>query len=601
MTLIAPVFQQLRRLFRLAAAPAWAGPTIVGLGLAGAVLEGAGLFLFIPLIRSLGAAAPQQGRWQPIFDRLLMPVPESHLTAFLVALLCVSILLKNAVHFVNAWVSRYVDGLVAHRLRTRVFDQTISSCVDYRVENKRSDIITTIANNTWKVSQGLSLAYRLMICFCTFTVFILLMLLISIRLTLVSMMFLFLGAMAIRLATRRADETGKAVVEENKQFGLRMWESINGLQLIRAFAQEDYERSRFRQTSDTVRKRLLKLDMLWATPGPVSEISITILIGALVLIAQSTDIGIAALAAFLSLLYRLQGPTRELLQSKVALDGLTGSIDDVDDFLRKTERPFLSEGHLPVSALGNDVEFRNVSFRYAPDQPLALQDVSFSIPRGKTTAIVGESGAGKSTIMALLFRFIDPTSGDVLADGVSLPEFDLRSWRKRLSLMSQEVHLFNDTIAANIAYGDLEAGKAEIRRAAEIARAHDFIRQLPGGYETRVGDQGMRLSGGQRQRVALARTILRNPDILLLDEATNALDVETEQAFQLALDEYSHNRTVVVIAHRLSTVQAADQIIVMQKGSVIEAGSPGELFQRQGHFSRLHEFQLNRAVMGGIG
>jgi len=590
------LFKRLRRLFSLAGAPAWAGPTIVGLGLAAAVLEGAGLFLFIPLIQSLGAATAQQGEWQRIFDQLLSPVPQQHLTAFLVGVLCVSILLKNAVHLINTWVTRYVDGLVAHRLRARVFDQTISSCIDYRVENKRSDIITTIANNTWKVSQALSLAYRLMICFSTFVVFILLMLLISIRLTFFSMMFLFLGAIAIRLATRRADETGKAVVEENKQFGLRMWESINALQLIRAFAQEDYERNRFLKSSDNVRRRLLKLDMLWATPGPVSEISITILIGALVLAAQTVGLGIAALAAFLSLLYRLQGPTRELLQSKIALDGLAGSIDDVDDFLRTTERPFLSQGHVPAPAFSKAVEFRNVSFRYAPGQPLALQDVSFSIPAGKTTAIVGESGAGKSTVMALLFRFMDPTSGVILADGIPLPEFDLRSWRKRLSLMSQEVHLFNDTISANIAYGNLEAGEAEIRKAAEIAKADDFIRLLPHGYGTQIGDQGMRLSGGQRQRVALSRTILRNPDILLLDEATNALDAETEQAFQLALDEYSHNRTVVVIAHRLSTIQAADQIIVMAKGRVIEASSPDELLKRQGHFSRLNEFQNSRGT-----
>jgi len=426
------LFKRLRRLFSLAGAPAWAGPTIVGLGLAAAVLEGAGLFLFIPLIQSLGAATAQQGEWQRIFDQLLSPVPQQHLTAFLVGVLCVSILLKNAVHLINTWVTRYVDGLVAHRLRARVFDQTISSCIDYRVENKRSDIITTIANNTWKVSQALSLAYRLMICFSTFVVFILLMLLISIRLTFFSMMFLFLGAIAIRLATRRADETGKAVVEENKQFGLRMWESINALQLIRAFAQEDYERNRFLKSSDNVRRRLLKLDMLWATPGPVSEISITILIGALVLAAQTVGLGIAALAAFLSLLYRLQGPTRELLQSKIALDGLAGSIDDVDDFLRTTERPFLSQGHVPAPAFSKAVEFRNVSFRYAPGQPLALQDVSFSIPAGKTTAIVGESGAGKSTVMALLFRFMDPTSGVILADGIPLPEFDLRSWRERV-------------------------------------------------------------------------------------------------------------------------------------------------------------------------
>jgi ATP-binding cassette, subfamily B, bacterial MsbA len=584
---------RMRWIFRLAAAPAWAGPTIVALGLAAAVLEGAGLVLFIPLIESLGATA-EPTRWKPLFDSILSPIPEQSVTAVLVILLCVSILLKIAVNLFNTWVTRYVDGLVAHQLRCRVFEQTISSCVDYRVENRRADIVTTIANNTWKVSQALSLCYRLIICACTFIVFVLLMLAISGSLTLLSLLFLALTALAIRFATRRADETGKAVVEENKQFGLRMWESINSLQLIRAFAREAYESQRLRRTSDRVRERLLSLDMLWAAPGPVSEMSIAIMIGVLILFAQRTGTGIAALAAFLSLLYRLQGPTRELLQSKIVLDGIGAAIDDVDDFLRVTDTPFLKSGGLAARPIRHVLEFRDVSFRYAPGEPLALDRVSFGIPAGKTTAIVGESGAGKSTIMSLLFRFRDPSSGAILADGTALDAFDLHGWRERLSVMSQEVHLFNDTIAGNIGYADFDAGPEQIREAARIALADGFIAALPDGYDTIVGDQGMRLSGGQRQRIALARAILRNPDILLLDEATNALDVETEQAFQLALEQFSRNRTVVVIAHRLSTVRAADQIIVMSKGRVVEIGSPDQLLKQPGHFARLNDLQAGQ-------
>lgn len=581
---------RMQRILRLAAAPGWAGPTIVALGLAAAVLEGAGLFLFIPLIESLGATA-EPGRWKPLFDRILSAVPEHYITAVLVAILCVSILLKIVVNLVNTWVTRYVDGLVAHQLRCRVFEQTISSCVDYRVENRRADIVTTIANNTWKLSQGLSLCYRLIICACTFVVFVMLMLAISVGLTLLSLLFLALAASAIRFATRRADETGKAVVEENKQFGLRMWESVNSLQLIRAFAREEYESLRLRQVSDRVRQRLLRLDMLWAAPGPVSEMSIAVMIGILILVAERTGTGIAALAAFLSLLYRLQGPVRELLQSKIALDGIGAAIDDVDDFLRTTNTPFLSGGGLHAPPINQAVEFRDVSFRYAPGEKLSLDRVSFRIPARKTTAIVGESGAGKSTVMSLLFRFRDPTSGEIVADGAALPAFDLHSWRERLSVMSQEVYLFNDTIAANIGYADFDAGAERIREAARIARADDFISALPEGYDTRIGDQGMRLSGGQRQRIALARAILRNPDILLLDEATNALDIETEQAFQHALEQFSMNRTVVVIAHRLSTVRAADQIIVLSKGRVVEVGPPDRLFEQPGHFSRLYDLQ----------
>jgi len=418
------------------------------------------------------------------------------------------------------------------------------------------------------------------------------MIIISIKLMLIAMVFLTLSTFIVRAASRRASAIGRAVVEENKQFGLRMWESISALQLIRAFGREEYEASRFRTVSDRVRRRILKLDLLWAMPAPISEISITLLIGTLILVAGTSGISIAATAAFLFLLYRLQGPTQEMTQSKVALESLVGAIDDVANFLYSTAEPYLVQGDLIAPPIQRAVRLCNVSFRYSPEEPWALRNISVEIPAGKTTAIIGRSGAGKSTIMALLFRFHDPTEGEVTADDVPLPRFRLSSWRARLALMSQEVQLFNDTIETNIAYGDLNADVDSIRSAAVVAHAEAFIQSMPQGYRTIVGDHGMRLSGGQRQRIALARTILRNPDILMLDEATNALDIESERAFQLALKEYSHQRTIVVIAHRLSTVERADQVIVMEGGRVIEAGSPDQLLDRKGHFARLHDLHL---------
>lgn len=591
----------LHRIFRLAAPPRWASPAIVALGIAAAVLEGLGLFLFIPLIQSLGAGVPRPSGLERYFDRILEPIPDPYVTPFLVGLLCASILLKNGVNLINVAVSRFVDGIVAHRLRWLVFNQTISSCVDYRVGNQRTDIVATITQNTWKVSTALSLAYRVIICACSFLVFVGLMLAISVKLMLVAAVFLALSAFVIRAATLRASETGHAVVEENKQFGLRMWESINALQLIRAFGREEYEALRFNTTSDRVRRRLLKLDLLWATPGPVSEISITLLIGALILAAGSSGIGIASIAAFLSLLYRLQGPTRELMQAKVSLDGLEAAIEDVEGFLARTAEPHLKDGRETAPHLGSSIVLRDVSFRYAPEEPWALRNVSFEIPVGKTTAIVGKSGAGKSTILSLLFRFQDPTGGEITADGVPLPRFRLASWRSHLSLMSQEVQLFNDTIEANIGYGKLDAGPEQIRAAATVAHADMFIRSLPQGYSTIVGDHGMRLSGGQRQRIALARTILRDPDILMLDEATNALDAESERAFQTALEQYSHQRTLIVIAHRLSTVERADQIVVMDGGRVIEVGPPSQLLDAKGHFARLYDLQHGAAAQRATG
>ena len=585
-------WRNIAKVLRLAAPPRGAGATIIALGMAAAAIEAFGLLLTIPLIQSLGANSSRSSGLEHLFDRVLAPIPEGYFTGLLVVLLCVTILLKSGINLINNWVTRYVHGVVAHRLRAVLFDQTISSCLDYRVGHQRSDIVVTMSENTWKVSTALSLIYRLVICSCTFAIFVLVMIIISIKLMLIAMVFLTLSTFIVRAASRRASEIGRAVVEENKQFGLRMWESISALQLIRAFGREEYEASRFRTVSNRVRRRILKLDLLWAMPAPISEISITLLIGTLILVAGTSGISIAATAAFLFLLYRLQGPTQEMTQSKVALESLVGAIDDVANFLYSTAEPYLVQGDLIAPPIQRAVRLCNVSFRYSPEEPWALRNVSVDIPAGKTTAIIGRSGAGKSTIMALLFRFHDPTEGEVTADDVPLPRFRLSSWRARLALMSQEVQLFNDTIETNIAYGDLNADVDSIRSAAVVAHAEAFIQSMPQGYRTIVGDHGMRLSGGQRQRIALARTILRNPDILMLDEATNALDIESERAFQLALKEYSHQRTIVVIAHRLSTVERADQVIVMEGGRVIEAGSPDQLLDRKGHFARLHDLHL---------
>jgi subfamily B ATP-binding cassette protein MsbA len=585
------VFIQAKALWRLGRPAPWIAPTIVTLGVTTAILEGVGLVLFIPLLKSLGAPSSGQAAADRILTMASTTFGPSQVTAVIVVLLCASIVLKNMVALANTWVTRFVNGDVAHRVRNRIFDQSLSSCIDFRPGVRRADLATTMSTESWNVSRGLAMLFGMAVSLITALVFIGLMLTIAPLLTFLSLSLLLIAGFIVKFATQRAAATGRAVVEENRRFGLRMWESIQSLQLIRAFSRERYERQRFEGLSDRLRRRMLKLEMLWAVPGPIAEISIICLIGVLVLVAHDARIGIAELAAFLSLLYRLQGPVRELLQSTVALDSLSGSVEDVACLLRDTRDPHLVDGTTPAKTLRSSIVLDRVSFRYGPGDPWALEDVSFQIPVGKTTAIVGESGAGKSTLMALLFRFQDPSAGTITIDGVPLHSLELASWRNRLSLMAQEVQLFNDTIAFNIAYGRAGARDTEIRTAARLARANEFIESLPAGYDTIVGDQGLRLSGGQRQRIALSRTILRDPDILLLDEATNALDVESEQAFQLALEGFSERRTVIVIAHRLSTIRNADQVILLGHGRVIEAGPPDQLLRQNGQFARLYALQ----------
>jgi subfamily B ATP-binding cassette protein MsbA len=582
------VAQRVALTFRLAQPPRAVSVAIVLCGLAAAALEAFGLSLFMPLVQSLGGGRVSGGFSSALFGPFLAGWTRSEQLLGLVAALITCMAGKNLVSFAGGYLARHVDGLVAHRLRVKVLAQTLSSCVDYRPGARITDVVTTLTNNTWKVSEALSLCWRLVICSCTAVVFLGLLAAISARLTLVAVIAVAIIAWLVHLATARAESLGKAVVEENKRFGLRMWESTGALQLIRAFGREAYELDRFGEVSERVRRRILRLDLLWSMPGPIAEVMAALLIGLLIVGGQGLGVGLASLAAFLAVLYRLQGPVREFLSCKVALEGLGPALADVAVFLAETREPLLRNGAEPAPELVQGLEFREVSFRYAEGEPPALDRVSLTLPAGKTTAIVGRSGAGKSTLMSLLLRFRDPVEGEVLADGRPLPALDIASWRARLSLMPQEPQLFNAPVAENIAYGDLSADAARIREAAEVAGAAAFIERLPQGYGTELGDRGARLSGGQRQRIALARTILKNPRLLLLDEPTNALDPETERTFQAALERFSAGRTVVVIAHRLSTVMNADQVIVLEDGRVAEVGPPSELVARPGRFARLH-------------
>jgi subfamily B ATP-binding cassette protein MsbA len=245
-----------------------------------------------------------------------------------------------------------------------------------------------------------------------------------------------------------------------------------------------------------------------------------------------------------------------------------------------TEAPTLSKG----------IDYKNVGFEYRTGVPV-LDDVNFSIKKGEIVALVGASGSGKSTIAQLLLRFYDPTSGQILFDGHDMRNLSVSSLRRQMAVVTQETHLFNDTIASNIAYGRTTASHNEIEDAAKAAYAHDFISRLPQGYETVIGERGTRLSGGERQRLAIARSLLKNPTILVLDEATSALDAESEQAVQLAFDRLLEGRTVLMIAHRLSTVRKAHRIIVLENGKIKETGSHDELLTKKGAYHKLYQLQ----------
>jgi subfamily B ATP-binding cassette protein MsbA len=411
------------------------------------------------------------------------------------------------------------------------------------------------------------------------------------RLTVVVAVGMLVVSGIIRLFTRGVRELGERVVRANSELAHRMVEGLDGMRVIRAYGREPHEQRRFDATSERLRRVILKTGYVEGAIHPVHEILVSGLLLTVLFATARTATDVSVLLVFVFVLYRLQPRVKDFEASRVRLAALASSVEEVRSVLDTHGDEKLRSGPTRHPGLGESIVFDCVTFRYHDDEEAALADASFTIPAGKTTAIVGPSGGGKSTVIKLILRFYDPTSGGVLTDGRLLRDFDVSSWRDQIALVSQDGFLFDATVRENIAYGKLDASDAEIVEAARQADAHAFIEQLPQKYNTILGHRGVRLSGGEQQRISLARAIVRSPRIFILDEATNALDSISESWIQETLERLRGGRTVVMIAHRLATIEQADQIVVLEKGRVRERGTLPELVAEGGLFARMYRLQ----------
>jgi subfamily B ATP-binding cassette protein MsbA len=394
---------------------------------------------------------------------------------------------------------------------------------------------------------------------------------------------------------RRRD---RRVLHLGGEVNAHILETLAGIRLVKASSAEARERSRFHRLTGDYFRQFMRAELARSLAAPMTEMLaatgtvVLLWYGARLVVAG--DITGAQFVGFLGLSLKLYAPVKNVAKfPATAQPGLVAA-ERVFEFLDAPIEIDDAPDAEPLAAFDREIVFADVGFAYREGQT-ALHDVSFTAPKGSVLALVGPSGAGKSTVVDLLCRFYDVSSGAILVDGRDIRTVRIGDLRALMGIVSQETVLFHDTVRANIAYGHPDATPSQIEAAARAANAHEFVEKLPNGYETVVGERGVELSGGQRQRIAIARALLRDPPLLILDEATSALDTESERLIQEAIETLLRGRTVFVVAHRLSTVQRADQILVLEEGRVVERGDHAKLLAGSGRYKRLHDLQFERA------
>ena len=586
-------FHYVRRLLALARGHLWFLPAIAVLALLSSILEGVSLTLVIPLVQALSEnAAPRSpGVFLALLQGTVSAIPmETRLPVILAAIL-LAVIAKSAVSYANMVVLGIIYGRISHRLRTAVFARMMAIPLA-QIERERSGKLLNVLNNeTWRATDALNFMFAMITSFTTIAVFLVILVLLSWKLSLIAVLCMAFIPPLIHVIARRTTRLSELGLAANELLAQQTWSALNGFRTIHSFGRESFEVRRFNAASDRVRHLFLRMALVSMTSGPITEILVTAVFGLLVVLVHAGHLGISVLVGFLAILYRLQPRLLSFVSAQSNLLSLHASVGAVSEVLDSPDAPERTGSRHRFSHLRDAVSFKDVTFTYPGASRPALVDLSCVVRRGTMVAVAGFSGAGKSTLLDLLLRFQRPQRGSILVDGVPLEDIAPTDWRERIGVVSQDPYVFDDTIRANIMFGCLEASGAQMVEAARFAGADEFIRAFPMGYDTVVGERGTQISGGQRQRLALARTLLRDPDILLLDEATNALDVITERMFQDTLRRFAQSRTVIIIAHRLATIEIADHVLVLEGGRLVEQGNPRALLKANGPFARMFAFQ----------
>jgi len=522
--------------------------------------------------------------------------PEKTL-GYVCIVIIISVLLSNLFKYFS---QRYMEDLRVHtllNLRKTVFNNVMNLHVGYFNNERKGDIISKVASYVqvvqFTVTNTLQVVFKEPV---TLIVYIILLFNISAKLTFFSLMVIPISAFIISKIVKRLKQQAKESHESFAKMIGFLDESLSGVKIIKAFNAVERIKQKFNQENIFYSNLTRKITRRQQLGSPVSEFLGVMMVaaivwygGSLIINKESNALAAADFIAYIAIFSQVMRPAKALTDSFSGIHSGIAAGERVLDLIDTKPMLLNAPNAKVLDGFHHEIKFENVSFSYGEKE--ILNAISFNIQKGKTVALVGPSGGGKSTLMDLIPRFHDPKSGSIKIDGHNYQDLTVESIRAQMGTVNQESFLFNDTIFNNIAFAKPEATMEEVVAAAKIANAHDFIENTENGYHSFVGDRGNKLSGGQKQRVCIARAVLANPPIMLLDEATSALDTESEKLVQEALNNLMKNRTSIVIAHRLSTIQHADQIIVIDKGKVIETGNHNELMAQGGLYKRLIDMQ----------
>jgi subfamily B ATP-binding cassette protein MsbA len=504
------------------------------------------------------------------------------------------IMLRSLCDYLNGYYMAWVALRVLSDIRSKLYSHILKQSLEFFNRERSGNLISRVANDTRMAQTALtSISSDLIKQPLTIISALAVLLRLDWKFTIVSLLLFPVCLVPIVYYGKKVRRQGKLEEERVGSMMSMLQESFAGIRVVKAFAREKREAENFEALSQEQFKSGVRVRKAIEIVSPMVEAVTSLGVGLALFYVWYAHLSAAKFLALLAGMFVLYDPVKKLSRIHLIMQQCFNATNNIFEILNRQPAIQDKPEAVAIGHSNGDIRIENVTFRYRPGLPAALRDLNLHIAPGKYYALVGSSGAGKSTILSLLLRFYEPEAGVIRLDGRDINTIKQTSLREQIGMVSQETFLFHDSILSNIRFGRLNASKEEVIDAAKQAYAHDFIMQQPNGYETVIGDKGCLLSGGQQQRVSIARALLKNAPVLLLDEAMSALDSEAEREIQAALDRLSEGRTVIAIAHRLSTVLKADQIVVMDRGEIREIGTHGELLESSAIYRRLYDLQFN--------